>query len=208
MYIYCSAPAVDVELDWVHGYTSGTAGGSGSTVIRVSSNLFYNAEGDPVYPAAALGVKLHVPRNPTTAEILPPSPDQENVQSQTYFKGHNDDIMCLAISPCRRYVATGQVASKTSKGKGTICVWDATDCRQLTKMEGCHQRGITSLSFSPTSDQLLSTGQDDKVHTRTHLHPPIRRQLRFTPQISLVEQLLIVAIFFYSILSVYTHPVD
>ena len=35
--------------------------------------------------------------------------------SQSYFKGHDDDIMCLAMSPCRLYVATGQTASKTSK---------------------------------------------------------------------------------------------
>jgi hypothetical protein len=37
---------------------TGTAGGkAGQGGVRVSNNLYYNSEGDIVYPAAALGVK-------------------------------------------------------------------------------------------------------------------------------------------------------
>jgi WD40 repeat protein len=57
---------------------------------------------------------------------------------------------------CRRFVATGQTASKATKGKGTVCVWDAVDCRQLCRMDGCHQRGVNSLAFSPDGSQLVS----------------------------------------------------
>jgi WD40 repeat protein len=67
---------------------------------------------------------------------------------------------------CRRYVATGQTASKATKGKGTVCVWDANDCRQLTRMDGCHQRGVNSVAFSPDGTRLLSVGMDDK---NTHI---------------------------------------
>jgi microtubule-associated protein-like 6 len=140
------APASSLSLQWVHGYTSASAG---SCDARVSNNLFYNANYDVVYPAAALGVCLHV--------------DSESYENSTqkYFKGHNDDILCLAMSPNRRYVATGQISSKSSKGKATICVWDAIECRLLSELKDCHQRGIISLSFSPDNEKLLSIGLDD-----------------------------------------------
>lgn len=139
-----AAPAAELELKWVHGYSSGTQG-----TVRVSNNLFYNVLGELLFPAAALGVKYK-------------QGGAGGVAEQKYFTGHDDDIMCLAMSPCRRYVATGQMASKTSKGKGTVCVWDATDCRLLSRMDGCHQRGVLALAFSPASDKLLTVGQDDK----------------------------------------------
>ena len=41
----------------------------------------------------------------------------------------------MAVSDCRRFVATGQVASLDSHGKGGICIWDATDCRELVRIE-------------------------------------------------------------------------
>ena len=47
--------------------------------------------------------------------ILYQSNTTTDMSSQSYFKGHDDDIMCLAMSPCRLFVATGQTASKTSK---------------------------------------------------------------------------------------------
>ena len=59
---------------------------------NVSPNLFYTANGDMVYYAAAVGIVY----NKTT-------------HSQKFFLGHTDDIMCLAIHPDRHLVATGQV---------------------------------------------------------------------------------------------------
>ena len=184
-----ATPAAELSLQWVHGYASGTVCGG---KVRVSNNLFYNANGDVLFPAAALGVKfkpsaggaLHLPSGYTLSHrlvsffrshhlfvllflcLLCSSFFAEVLASQKYFTGHDDDVMCLVVSPCRRYVATGQCASKTSKGKGTVCVWDAADCRQLSRMDGCHQRGILALAFSPTSDKLLTVGQDDK---NTHI---------------------------------------
>jgi microtubule-associated protein-like 6 len=94
-----NAPAVCLDLKWVHGYTSAAAG-AGNT--RVSNNLFYNPDGAAVFPAAALGVVMS---RATDSGAL----------TQRYFRGHNDDILCLAASPCRRFVATGQTASHTSR---------------------------------------------------------------------------------------------
>ena len=152
-----AAPAISVSLGWVHGYTSGFAGGASN--IRVSNNLFYNNETDHssiIFPAASIGIKMQCDGSD--------GPNKYN--KQIYFHGHNDDILCLAISPNRRFVATGQIASHTSKGKASVCVWDSVECRLLCKMDGCHQRGVVALAFSPTSDQLVSVGNDnDFTHT-------------------------------------------
>ncbi len=139
-----SNPAISMNLQWVHGYTCGS-----TCNTRVSKNLWYASDGNPVYPAAALGVKLI--KSQTGG-----SP------SQQFYRGHNDDILCMAVDPERRYVATGQVASKSSRGKGSISIWDSRDCRELFRMNGCHQRGVTSLAFSPDGTQLISVGQDNK----------------------------------------------
>ncbi len=152
-----AAPAISVSLGWVHGYTSGFAGGASN--VRVSNNLFYNNETSQssiIFPAAAIGIKMQCDG----------SDGPNTYNKQTYFHGHNDDILCLAISPNRRFVATGQIASHSSKGKASVCVWDSVECRLLCKMDGCHQRGVVALAFSPNSDQLVSVGNDnDFTHT-------------------------------------------
>lgn len=160
--ISAEPPAVKLTTKWVHGYTSGLVGG---TRIRVSSNLYFNSQGDAIYPAAALGVKLSKEASSSSKG------GSSAALSQKYFTGHNDDIICLTMSPNRLFVATGQCASvndmtKETKGKGSICIWDAVTCTLLSKIVGCHQRAVTSLAFSPNSDQLLSVGQDD-VNTHT-----------------------------------------
>jgi WD40 repeat protein len=87
-----AAPSASLAIQWVHGYTSGAAGSSNT---RISSNLFYTADQNVVYPAAALGV------------CLSPNTEDPSQSTQKYFTGHDDDILCLTISPCKRYVATG-----------------------------------------------------------------------------------------------------
>jgi len=146
-----SLPSTELSLQWVHGYTSGSAGSDNS---RISSNLHYNIDNNIVYPAAALGVCLNHDISGSAGS------------TQTYFNGHDDDVLCLAISADRRFVATGQTASKTSKGTGKICVWDAVDCRLLSEMKGAHKRGVVSVAFNPEGDKLLSIGLDNNfTHT-------------------------------------------
>lgn len=142
--INSAVPAVKMTLSWIHGYTAGNR-----CNVHMSSNLFYAADGQPVYPAASRGVRLNRNTNGGPYE-------------QTFFEGHDDDILCLAVSADRRFVATGQTASHHSKGMGSICVWSATDCRLLARMDKCHQRGVYSLAFNPDGDELVSVGQDNK----------------------------------------------
>jgi WD40 repeat protein len=151
-----SNPTTSLELSWVHGYTSATSGEG----YRVSSNLFYNSQREIVYPAASLGVRMHVTKIKASGNA------PATACSQNYFQGHDDDIVCLAISADRRYVATGQTASKSAKGKGSICIWDSSDCRLLSRLSSCHDRAVVSLAFSPDGSKLISVGQDNSYsHT-------------------------------------------
>lgn len=56
------------------------------------SNLFYTQTGEIVYHVAAVGVVYNRQQN-----------------TQRFYLGHDDDILCLAIHPLKDYVATGQV---------------------------------------------------------------------------------------------------
>lgn len=56
------------------------------------SNLFYTQTGEIVYHIAAVGVVYNRQQN-----------------TQRFYLGHDDDILCLAIHPLKDYVATGQV---------------------------------------------------------------------------------------------------
>lgn len=56
------------------------------------SNLFYTQTGEIVYHVAAVGIVYNRQQN-----------------TQRFYLGHDDDILCLAIHPLKDYVATGQV---------------------------------------------------------------------------------------------------
>lgn len=58
------------------------------------SNLFYTQTGEIVYHVAAVGVVYNRQQN-----------------TQRFYMGHDDDILCLAIHPLKDFVATGQVAN-------------------------------------------------------------------------------------------------
>lgn len=67
------------------------------------SNLFYTQTGEIVYHVAAIGVVYNRQQN-----------------TQRFYMGHDDDILCLAIHPLKDFVATGQVATSTSNIKLTL----------------------------------------------------------------------------------------
>jgi WD40 repeat protein len=88
-----TAPVSHLRLEWVYGYRG----------HQCRNNLFYTATEEIVYFVAGVGVIYNIREH-----------------GQRFFLGHNDDIICLALHPDRRLVATGQVGNDPY-----ICVWDS-----------------------------------------------------------------------------------
>jgi len=128
-----SAPDADLSIEWVYGYRC----------FDARNNVRQLATGEIVYHTAAVGIVY----NPTT-------------HKQRHYLGHSDDVICLALHPDGRTVATGQMGSRP-----TIHVWDATapEGKQLIAVLKARtlQRACLYLSFSPDGSKLAAVGQDD-----------------------------------------------
>ncbi|XP_026875403.2 echinoderm microtubule-associated protein-like 5 isoform X1 [Electrophorus electricus] len=125
-------PASRVRLHFIHGYRGHDC----------RSNLFYTQTGEIVYHVAAVGVVYNRQQN-----------------TQHFYLGHNDDILCLGIHPLKDYVATGQVGRDSS-----IHIWETEFLTPLSVLKGCHQLGVCALDFSADGKRLASVGLDDN-HT-------------------------------------------
>ncbi|KAM7109602.1 echinoderm microtubule-associated protein-like 5 isoform 5-T5 [Ciconia maguari] len=126
------APGNSIRLHFVHGYRG----------YDCRSNLFYTQTGEIVYHVAAVGVVYNRQQN-----------------TQRFYLGHDDDILCLAIHPLKDYVATGQVGRDSS-----IHVWDTETIKPLSVLKGYHQYGVCAVDFSADGKRLASVGIDDN-HT-------------------------------------------
>ncbi|XP_035283834.1 echinoderm microtubule-associated protein-like 5 isoform X4 [Anguilla anguilla] len=126
------APASGVRLHFIHGYRG----------YDCRSNLFYTQTGEIVYHVAAVGVVYNRQQN-----------------TQRFYLGHDDDILCLAIHPLKDYVATGQVGRDSS-----IHVWDTETLKPMSVLKGYHQYGVCAVDFSADGKRLASVGLDDN-HT-------------------------------------------
>ena len=78
-------PNSNIELEYVYGYRC----------YDTRNNLRYSADGNQlIYHAATIGIVY-----------------DKKLNTQTFFRGHSDDIHCLAIhpDPTLKFVATGQL---------------------------------------------------------------------------------------------------
>ncbi|CAG9325772.1 unnamed protein product [Blepharisma stoltei] len=128
------APDENITLIKVHGYRS----------FDSRNNLKYTSTGQVVYPAAALGI------------VMDPASRQ-----QKFFQMHDDDVVCLAIHPNRKIVATGQMAHIGKSRELEIHVWDSDTLQGISCLSGFHRRAIKHVGFSPDGKSLLSIGEDD-----------------------------------------------
>ncbi|XP_074248945.1 echinoderm microtubule-associated protein-like 5 isoform X5 [Saimiri boliviensis] len=126
------APGNSIRLHFVHGYRG----------YDCRSNLFYTQIGEIVYHVAAVGVIYNRQQN-----------------TQRFYLGHDDDILCLTIHPLKDYVATGQVGRDPS-----IHIWDTETIKPLSILKGHHQFGVSAVDFSADGKRLVSVGIDDS-HT-------------------------------------------
>ncbi|XP_078516147.1 echinoderm microtubule-associated protein-like 5 isoform X2 [Lissotriton helveticus] len=127
-----AAPLNSIRLHFVHGYRG----------YDCRSNLFYTQTGEIVYHVAAVGVVYNRQQN-----------------TQRFYLGHDDDILCLAIHPLKDYVATGQVGRDC-----TVHIWDTETIKPLSVLKGYHHFGVCAVDFSADGKRLASVGIDDN-HT-------------------------------------------
>ena len=125
-------PEDTLKLEFVHGYRSHDA----------RSNIGYDARGDLVFPAAAVGVVMN-----------------SATRKQTFFNKHADDVLCLAMHPTGQVAATGQIGSKAP-----IHVWKTVDGERVATIFPPHGAATLGLAFSADGRYLASVGADEE-HT-------------------------------------------
>ena len=119
-------PDRGLKLDFVHGY-----GG----LTNTAPNLFYtDVPGEIVYYTAAVGIVY-----------------DRRTHAQKFFRGHNDDIKCLAVHPeHRNVVCSGQVSPIGSAPYA--CIWDTHTARPVEGVprlwHGRDDRGVIACCFS------------------------------------------------------------
>jgi microtubule-associated protein-like 6 len=122
-------PDVRLELEYVYGYRADS----------VRQNIVWIDKNTIAYFAAAVGIVHNLETN-----------------TQKFFLGHSDEILCLAYHPERRLVVTGE------KGKiPAIHVWSVDTCQEVAKIAGFHNRGVVSVAFNKDGSKIATVGLDD-----------------------------------------------
>jgi len=140
-----AVPDENYELEYVYGYRT----------YDSRQNLYFTANGKITYCTASVGV------------ILDP---QDNTQK--FFAGghstknrtkrhHDNDIVCLSISPDRKYVATGQVGVKP-----VLNIWDAEtgEFRCKYEMTEKNTRAIVCCSWSLDGRYVAFADKSEKYN--------------------------------------------
>jgi WD40 repeat protein len=123
-------PKVSLELEHVYGYRA----------QAVRGNVIWVDHKTVLYFTAGVGIVHDIEAN-----------------KQKFFRGHSDDILCVAYHPGRRIAVTGE------KGKiPSFHVWSIDSGEELAKIAGFHQRGVAAVAFSVEGSTIASVGLDDK----------------------------------------------
>ena len=122
-------------------------------------NAQFNANGQAVYPTAALGVVFDY-MNMTQAYFGGGKAGKAvRKQVDTSTKGHSDDVTALAMSFDRTLVASGQNGQQP-----LICLWSAIDCSmQGVKRLPKGSRLVTAISISPSKKYVCASDAAEKI---------------------------------------------
>ena len=120
-------PPVEPRLQRVYGY---------ECTRNAAQNVLWAAGGHVVTFAAALGVVMQVPSTAAAAlqaaevsqERAAAAHENRSAQAhapgQAFFRGHGNDVLCIAVSPDGVLAATGQVGSHCS-------LWHVGQCADV-----------------------------------------------------------------------------
>lgn len=117
------APDTQLSLEWVYGYSAASSRASACYFSATRSNDVPPAEDAPggggggvgvVYPAGKVAVVLSQPLDEEGVEA-------EGDRVQSFMQEHTDEITTLAVSPCGKWVGTGEAgANPKVKTYGTL----------------------------------------------------------------------------------------
>ena len=124
-------PDIKLELDYVYGYRS-----------RQAHNNVHWVEAPTtiVYHSAAVCV---------VGNIV--------TRTQTYFLGHEDDVLCLDYNKERRICASGGLGKRST---APILIWSVDDMSLKTTIKGTLQFGVLAVAFSLDGSRVFGVGAD------------------------------------------------
>lgn len=117
------------------------------TTTRCS--VLYTNEGDILYPSSKYVCNYNKKSN-----------------SQTLYKGHQQELTCVSVSRDGLIVASVQKSNRP-----TIHVWDSSTCELLTELPYFHRKGVAAMQFSLDRSMLVSVGQDQDYSIALWLSP-------------------------------------
>jgi len=132
-------PDADLDVEWIYGYRCHDS----------RNNIALLDDGSIAYPQAALVVNYY--------------PDKHE---QTYMKGHNDDVMCLAQGlNNRNIIASGQIATLEEgkhrrSGRPFICVTNM-ETGETVKIRNAAKRCVRCVDVSMDGSKVCCVGHDN-----------------------------------------------
>jgi microtubule-associated protein-like 6 len=122
-------PDIKLTLEHVYGYRS-----------RLVRNNVFHIDGDTIlYFAAAVGIVHNLANN-----------------TQKFFFGHDDDILCIDYHQTKKIAVTGQQGRTPA-----VIVWNVETMTEICRISGYHKRAIMSVAISLDATKVVSVGADD-----------------------------------------------
>ncbi|EGB08694.1 hypothetical protein AURANDRAFT_7850, partial [Aureococcus anophagefferens] len=94
----------------------------------------------------------------------------QNIETghQRVFRGHTDDVTCIATDASGTLGATGQCAS--TDVSPYVCVWSVADVAELRKFggDGSIARMVCAVGFFDDSSHIVAVGGDDRHTLRVY----------------------------------------
>jgi len=142
-----SKPKAEYEIDWVYGYRSEEA----------RMNLFFNDQGEAVYPTAALGVIYDF--TGLKQKYFGGGATSYGSGKTKKEKAHTDDVTALCVNSDRTKVATGQNGPKP-----LVFVWNSSTaefiCQRRVPKGG---RLVSAIGFSKDDKYLAACDMSEKI---------------------------------------------